>query len=296
MAKSKKPAGPELPGERMPDPSPIGNRKRINPSFSSKTTARADAPEDMRSLFGLGNLMVLALMLIGFLKPDGLKGGLEKSLAEMLGFGDAEGMNKWRSAADGSFTRAVKSADMARVDLPRVQREYKNYAHLSPTGNPILDLIGKHESAGDYNRVYSRQGIKRADLTNMTIKEVLQWQKEYVANGSPSSAAGKYQIIPKTLRGLVKEMGLTGHEKFDAAMQDKMALHLMEGRGYSDFTAGRISNQQFMRNLSEEWASLPKDGSGLSFYHGDGLNRAGVSAKEVQTVLASALAPRPPVA
>lgn len=142
----------------------------------------------------------------------------------------------------------------------------------------MLELIGKHESGGDYNRVYAGKGIKRVDLTNMTIDEVMTWQKEYTSvEGSASSAAGKYQIIRKTLAGLKEDMGLTGEEKFDQAMQDKMAMRLLDQRGYSALLEGRISEAKFVNNVSNEWASL-KNTSGRGAYDGDGLNAGAVSA------------------
>lgn len=148
----------------------------------------------------------------------------------------------------------------------------------------LKNLIGHHESGNDYNRVFGA-GHKRMPLTDMTINQVLAWQRSYVNNGSASSAAGKYQIIQDTLRGLKSEMGLTGNEKFDAAMQDRMFQHLAQRRGLNDFLRGRISEDRFMRNLSQEWASLPKDNSGRSYYHGDGLNRAHATPASVRAAL-----------
>lgn len=146
--------------------------------------------------------------------------------------------------------------------------------------NALLELIGKHESGGDYNRVYG-PGIKRMPLTDMTINQVLAWQRQYTNNGSASSAAGKYQIIQDTLRGLKREMGLSGNEKFDAAMQDRMAERLVQNRVRESSRNGQVDEARLVRNLSKEWASLPKDGSGLSYYHGDGLNRAHASHASV---------------
>ena len=148
----------------------------------------------------------------------------------------------------------------------------------------LKNLIGHHESKNDYNRVYGA-GVKRIPLTDMTVDQVLAWQRNYVKNGSPSSAVGKYQIIQDTLRGLKAEMGLTGNEKMDAAMQDRMFMHLAKRRGLDDYLAGRISQDKMMRNLSQEWASLPKNDSGLSYYHGDGLNRASAAPATVRRAL-----------
>ena len=57
---------------------------------------------------------------------------------------------------------------------------------------PVLDLIGKYESRGDYEIVYG--GIPKeqrpAKLTAMTIAQVIQWQRNVVGRGAASSAAG----------------------------------------------------------------------------------------------------------
>lgn len=160
--------------------------------------------------------------------------------------------------------------DISKIDWDRAEDAVSKYAE---SGNPLLEIIADKESGGDYNRIYGA-GHQTRPLTDMTVNEVLQWQKDYVNNGSPSSAAGKYQIIHKTLAGLKNEMGLTGEEKFDEAMQDKMAETLLNRRGYDEYLAGEISEEKFMENVSMEWAAAPKDMSGESFYEGDGLNQA----------------------
>jgi muramidase (phage lysozyme) len=155
--------------------------------------------------------------------------------------------------------------------------------------NALLELIGQKEANGNYNLAY---GGKQVNFTDMSINEVLRWQDNYVAGGSPSSAAGKYQFIRGTLRSLKSELGLSGEEKFSPEMQDKLAEALLERRGYSDYLEGNISEDKFMNNLSKEWASLPKDGSGRSYYAGDGLNKAGVSPETLLAAIRSVKEPK----
>lgn len=147
-------------------------------------------------------------------------------------------------------------------------------AKYAETGNPLLELIGAKESASDYNRVYSGNGVHREDLTGMSINQVIAWQKNYTDNGSYSSAAGKYQIIRKTLTGLRDKMGLTGEEPYDEEMQDRMGMKLLKDRGYDDYKAGHLPEDVFMRRISQEWASMPEDERGLSYYNKDGVNKS----------------------
>ena len=177
----------------------------------------------------------------------------------------------------------------------------QNSGGLSPTGsitsfvkNPpksLLDLIASHESGGNYNSAYEGSRIKPPKpLTEMTVKEVMDWQERSVHAGSASSAAGRYQIIGGTLRGLVKDMGIDPNTtKFDQATQDKMATVLMQRRGLDKFMKGEMSQADFMKNLALEWASLPKDNSGRAAYGGVATNptMALVSPSVVNTVLAN---------
>jgi hypothetical protein len=170
----------------------------------------------------------------------------------------------------------------------------------------ILAFIYKGESGGDYNKL-SAGAEKRwkYKLTSCTINEVLD-KFGNAANrktlGMISSAAGAPQIINKTLATLKAKLGLTGKEKFDANMQDRLAYQLLRDRGYDAWVSGRIGTVEFAKRLAQEWASLPvlagtknakgvniKRGSG--YYDGDGLNSAKhVSADIFEHVLEDALA------
>ena len=170
-------------------------------------------------------------------------------------------------AARSSF-RSSSGGSVSESEIAAANNAISRYAS---SDNPLLEVIAAKESNGNYNIVY---GGRNVNLTGMTINQVLAWQDNFVDNGSPSSAAGKYQIIRKTLRGLKESMGLSGNELFDEEMQDRMAIKLLEGRGYNDYLAGKIDDATFMRRISQEWASMPKDAGGRSYYAGDGLNKA----------------------
>ena len=162
---------------------------------------------------------------------------------------------------------------------------------------PVLDLIGKYESRGDYEIVYG--GIPKEQrpekLTAMTIAQVIQWQRNVVGRGAASSAAGKYQIIRKTLEASVGALRMSTARLFDKATQDELALHLLRGRGMQRYLDGSITAENMALGLAKEWASLPvprdmKGASrqikaGQSYYAGDGLNRAHATVAEVEQAL-----------
>lgn len=199
--------------------------------------------------------------------------------AGALGMTAAE-YQTWYNLNDGQgWTSWSDNTDFDRIDYTSLRDTVNN----PPDG--LLSFIADHESNGDYDAYYNYHNRAPVDLTSMTINEVLAWQRQYVNSGSASSAAGRYQIIRGTLESLVDDMGLTGEERFDEAMQDRMAIALLERRGLDDFLEGDISEARFMRNLSQEWASLPKDMGGASYYAGDGLNQALTSPQSVLVAL-----------
>jgi muramidase (phage lysozyme) len=154
---------------------------------------------------------------------------------------------------------------------------------------PLLEVVAKVESNGNYNAYFGNSSNTTTRFTDMSIAEVLAWQDEYVRQGSYSSAVGRYQIINTTLVGLVKEHDIALDERFDEAMQDRLAIKLMERRGSRAYFADAISREQFAANLAQEWAALPKvigENPERSFYADDGVNKSRVSIVEILRVLA----------
>ena len=142
-----------------------------------------------------------------------------------------------------------------------------------PQGS-LLDFIGQKESNGNYNILVG--GRTEPNLTNMTIAEVIEFQKGMRSRGHESTAVGKYQIIRKTLEGLVAAGYARMDEKFSPQTQDKLAVGLLKIRGLNKYLSGKMPPEQFADNLSKEWASLPYK-TGASYYAGVGSNKAGGS-------------------
>lgn len=163
---------------------------------------------------------------------------------------------------------------------------------------PVLDLIQKYESRGDYDIVWGGLAAKHRPakkLTSMTVGEVMDWQDRIVKDGAKSSAAGAYQIIRKTMQSAVAGTGTKRTEKFDRDVQDRLGMWLLAQRGMQSFVDGKISNITMATSLAKEWASMPvpidmKGASrqlkaGQSYYAGDGLNAAHASVTEVLKAL-----------
>jgi muramidase (phage lysozyme) len=149
---------------------------------------------------------------------------------------------------------------------------------------PLLNLIASVESGDNYDAYFGNSRNTEIAFTDMPVADVIKWQKEYVAKGSPSSAVGRYQIINTTLEGLVNELGIEPSQKFDPPTQDKMAVALLERRGAEDYVNDDLSKEEFAANLAREWAALPQvigDSPERSFYAGDRLNASRVAPQKV---------------
>lgn len=148
----------------------------------------------------------------------------------------------------------------------------------------LLSVIARFEGGNNYNAYYAHGDNTSIDFTSMTIGQVINWQSQYLAHGSPSSAIGKYQFLQATLKSLVGQYNIPLGTKFDKALQDRLAIHLLQKRGLDGYLSGHISSAQFAHNLSMEWASLPSvtgPHPESSYYAHDGLNHSFVSVKEL---------------
>jgi muramidase (phage lysozyme) len=156
------------------------------------------------------------------------------------------------------------------------------------TYTPLLQLISQAESKNNYNAYFGNASNSSIDFTKMSIAQVMTWQADYVRQGNPSNAVGKYQIISTTLTDLVKQLDLDINQKFDSATQDRLAITLLERRGAENYINKELTRNEFAANLAKEWAALPKvigDNPEASYYASDGLNQSLVSIDEILRVI-----------
>ena len=153
---------------------------------------------------------------------------------------------------------------------------------------PLLNTIAQGESNGNYNAYFGNSGNVDIRFTDMTIEQVLQWQQQYVQQGSVSNAVGRYQIIQPTLQGLVQSLGIRTDARFDSRLQDRMAIALLERRGSIAFVNKTLTREQFAANIAKEWAALPRvlgPDPDESYYAGDGINTSRISISQVYGAL-----------
>lgn len=165
----------------------------------------------------------------------------------------------------------------------------------------LLDYIGNLETgrtdASAYEViVFFKQGKLPKKLTDYTISELLEAQKAWAKNWK-GSAAGKYQIIRKTLIGLVAQLSIPGSTKFTPDVQDRLGFQLLTNRGWQAFVSRQVTVGAYALQLAREWASIPvlsptqgahrQVSRGQSYYAGDGVNKAHANPAEFEALLAS---------
>ena len=154
----------------------------------------------------------------------------------------------------------------------------------------LLNVIAKGESRGNYNAYFGNANNNKIRFTEMTVGEVLEWQRSFVAGGNASSAVGRYQFIDGTLQGLIDQLRVNTDTLFDEALQDRLANALLERRGLREYVNDKISRDEFAHNISKEWAAVPRvigDNPDASYYDGDGINSAQLSQAEILDAIAS---------
>jgi muramidase (phage lysozyme) len=209
---------------------------------------------------------------------------------------DAEVKQKYADDRASGRTGAGMGGQQLRADGSMINPGDADYVPPAPAGGAmpsgapsanvtekLLDYIGRIESQGNYNVLVG--GKTKSDLTDMTVAQVLEFQKTMREMGHESTAVGKYQIIQKTLEGLVAQGAVKLEDKFNPSTQDRLAVALMRGRGLDRYQSGNLSAAQFADNLAREWASLPL-ATGRSAYQGVGSNKSLVSRDDFMKVFA----------
>jgi hypothetical protein len=195
-----------------------------------------------------------------------------------------EGMQNYR-------TRAPAPTGTTPSQVPSTTPEgmQNSVPRVLPTSgsNAILDMIASGEALGSdpYNSMnqgtpggkISGSGISSKvigkNLTDLTVGEILSRApnaKETADQRKQKGAvfaAGRYQIIPETLQGLVNRGVVNKDEKFTPEVQDRLAISLVNQTGaLKSIDEGDLEKAQYQ--LSKVWASLPVP-AGMSLKSGE---------------------------
>ena len=86
------------------------------------------------------------------------------------------------------------------------------------------------------------------------FQDLSRHPEQVVVKRYTSAAAGAYQFLPKTWKGVAKELRLAS---FEPKHQDQAALHLVERRGALGDVDQKGLTKDAMAKLAPEWASFP---------------------------------------
>ena len=130
------------------------------------------------------------------------------------------------------------------------------------------------------------------NLTDMTVGEVMERQAFLMNKANPQQgdygiyAAGRYQIIPGTMRSIVSTMNIDKNAKFDKATQDKLGAGLIQFKkpyAWKYINKEHNDRRGAILALAEEWASIPHPDTGNTLY-GSG-NRAAHTVAQVEAAI-----------
>lgn len=154
-------------------------------------------------------------------------------------------------------------------------------AQPDPQLDRLLSLIASAEAGpAGYNAIHHRAWVLPDKApTEMTIQEIIDWID---ATPRQNHAIGRYQIIPMTLSYLVAAENVPMTAVFSPALQDRLAVRLINDAGLPEFLSGQMAPADFLDSLAFVWAGLPL-GSGLSAYEGFAGNSATISRQHYET-------------
>ena len=127
------------------------------------------------------------------------------------------------------------------------------------------------------------------EMLDMSISEVVKFQKEKLKDGRASAAVGSYQILYPEVAA--KRVGISLDEKFTPENQLKMFMGTLFNKPGRENLAAYLQGKSddielAMDELSQEYASIEYR-NGRSYYD-DGVNKASISREKLRSAMISA--------
>ena len=200
---------------------------------------------------------------------DGLAAAKAKGKSYELAYMKALGKSvEVMAKTYAGHTEKVIQRDSQRMAKERLKtaREADRYVtQQHELGNWMKGFLHT-ESAGNFNAWFGNAGNKE-DLGQLDLGEILKRQAR-----PGNDAAGLIQIVPSTLKHVMKKYGYTNDMKFTPQLQMEMGLLLMKEKGLDKWLRNEIPDGVMANRLASVWAGL-KTSSGKGVYDGDGVNK-----------------------
>lgn len=161
---------------------------------------------------------------------------------------------------------------------------------LSQPLPPGVQGLAALVSSGEGSATSMFPGENYPELLDMSIAEVVEFQKQKLADGRKSAAVGSYQFLYPEVAA--QRAGLSLNDKFTPENQLKMFVGTLlnkPGReNLSAYLQGTGNNiETAIDELAQEFASIEYR-NGRSYYDKDGVNKASISRDRVRDALLSA--------
>jgi hypothetical protein len=245
-------------------------------AVSSKIMNKEEPTDRDYQNVGLG----INLLIAKGIQDGQLKGGIVAKFAEG-GLVDPDVLSAAETGGDISnwvakaFRGAIETGAQRTMRLMKEMREIEEKKLLPPiSGGPagssyatassgeygdILDLIASVEAAGGYDVV------NRGKIPGLSAMTIAGARKAAMGTGG-SGAMGRYQQMPQYVLTRAKSIGLNPDtDLFSPENQDKLAILLINGAGYKDWKAGKLTTEKFAYRLAGTWRGLPEGPSNLTY-------------------------------
>lgn len=212
----------------------------------------------------------------------GMTGGLNAAGNRASGAGPGASANTTTTGNGfGAPTASERRADLAQQARASELTSMKDLAREQALGTISKAEVGIKDP---YNTL---SGGLLANVTNMTVRDAIAYAKT-AWDGKLANVLGAYQVKDTTLEAVAEKMGLLD-AKMTPAVQDQIAVGLMQERANKATVNGRIDVDKFARELSKEWASLATT-TGQSYYNANGVDKASVPYSKVHDIAESLVA------
>jgi hypothetical protein len=110
----------------------------------------------------------------------------------------------------------------------------------SSTGPEAFDMLNGDRKGGPTTLINGKL------ITQCTVRELI----------AHKGAKGAFQVMPDTMKDLVRSGVLKEDELFNETAQKRSAIALLHRRGLGKFMAGDLSAADFTHNFAHEWAAF----------------------------------------
>lgn len=154
----------------------------------------------------------------------------------------------WRPSTSRAVQAAEQSGGSAYTSLLNLIASKESVS--TDPGNNGYDALNRGGSNNGHTAHGSGNTFNGRKLTQMTVGEIMAAQ-----DAKQLHATGRYQIIGKTLRGLVNAGVVSQNEYYTPEVQDRLAIALIKRRA-NRFFSGQEPLDKAVYGMGSEWVGL----------------------------------------